>query len=165
MLPHLPIPYHTQYLGLDADHELSLLIAAGSPPTEDDWSLHEYRLQTGGASEHINKVTISTQLTQAKKPKDIPIPTFCSSFVDVFSEQTYNTLPPHRPFDHTIELKDSFIPKIAKVYPRNLHKPLCFSSYPRRTEPCDLVKIIDISTPTLFTTGILSPSSLSSSMI
>ena len=24
--------------------------------------------------------------------------------------------PPHRPFDHTIELKDSFVPKIAKVY-------------------------------------------------
>ena len=101
------------------DHTLSLLLAAGSPPTKDDWSLHEYCLRTGGADEHINKITISTQLTQADKPKDIPIPNFCSSFADVFSEQTYNTLPPHRPFDHTIELKDSFVPKIAKVYPLN----------------------------------------------
>ena len=119
LLPHLPIPYHTQYLGLDADHELSSLIATVSPPAEDDWSLCEYHLRTGGANEHINKITISTQLAQADKPKDIPVPDFCSPFADVFSEQTYDILPPYRPFDHTIELKDSFIPKIAKVYPLN----------------------------------------------
>ena len=118
-LPHLPIPYHARYLGLDANHELSSLIATISPPVEDDWSLREYRLRMGGADEHINKITISTQLTQANKTKDISVPNFCSSFDNVFSEQTYNILPPHCPFDHTIELKDSFIPKIAKVYPLN----------------------------------------------
>ena len=118
-LPHLPIPYHARYLGLDVDHELSSLLATGSPPAEDDWSLHEYRLWTGGVNEHINKITISTQLAQGDKPKDILVPDFCSSFADVFSEQTYNILPPHHPFNHTIELKDSFIPKIAKVYPLN----------------------------------------------
>ena len=117
--PHPSIPYHARYLGLDADHELSSLLATCSPPVEDDWSLREYCLRTGGANEHINKITISTQLAQADKPKDIPIPNFCSSFADVFSEQTYDVLPPHHPFDHTIELKDSFIPKIAKVYPLN----------------------------------------------
>ena len=90
LLPHLPIPYHTQYLGLDANHELSSLLATISPPTEDDWSLCEYHLRTGGANEHINKITISTQLAQADKPKDIPVPNFCSSFADVFSEQTYD---------------------------------------------------------------------------
>ena len=95
------------------------MLATGSPPAEDDWSLCEYHLQTGGANKHINKVTISTQLTQADKPKDIPVPTFCSSFADVFSEQTYDILPPHHPFNHTIKLKDSFIPKITKVYPLN----------------------------------------------
>ena len=93
-----------------------MLLATSSPPVKDDWSLHEYRLRTGGANEHINNITISTQLTQADKPKDIPVPNFCSSFADVFSEQTYDILPPHRPFNHTIELKDSFVPKIAKVY-------------------------------------------------
>ena len=36
-------PYHARYLGLDADHELSLLLASLSP-TEEDWSLHEYHL-------------------------------------------------------------------------------------------------------------------------
>ena len=119
LFPHPSIPYHTQYLGLDADHELSSLLATSSPPVKDDWSLCEYCLWTGGANEHINKITISTQLTQADKPKNIPVPDFCSSFANVFSEQTYDILPPHRSFDHTIELKDSFVPKIAKVYPLN----------------------------------------------
>ena len=118
-LPHLPIPYHARYLGLDADHELSLLIAIASSPAEDDWSLREYCLRTGGANKQISKITISTQLAQAETPKDIPVPDFCSSFANVFSEQTYDILPPHCPFDHTIELKDSFIPKITKVYPLN----------------------------------------------
>ena len=118
-LPCLPIPYHARYLGLDADHELSSLITTVSPPADDDWSLCEYRLRTGGANEHINKITISTQLAQADKPKEISVPDFYSSFANVFSEQTYNILPPHCPFNHTIELKDSFIPKIAKVYPLN----------------------------------------------
>ena len=122
LVPSLPspsIPYHARYLGLDADHQLSLLISATYPPVEDDWSLCEYRLRSGATNKQINKITISTQLTQADKPKEIPIPDFCSSFTDVFSKQTYNILPPHRPFDHAIELKDSFVPKIAKVYPVN----------------------------------------------
>ena len=113
------IPYHARYLGLDADHQLSLLISATYPPVKDDWSLREYRLCTGAADQQINKITISTQLAQADKPKEIPVPDFCSSYADVFSEKTYDILPPHRPFDHTIELKDSFVPKIAKVYPLN----------------------------------------------
>ena len=69
--------------------------------------------------EQINKITISTQLAQADKPKEIPVPDFCVDFTDVFSEKTYNILPPHQSFDHTIKLKDAFIPKIAKVYPLN----------------------------------------------
>ena len=89
-LPHLHIPYHARYLGLDADHELSSLIAIASSPVEDDWSLHEYRLRTGGANKQINKITISTQLAQVEKPKDIPVPDFCSSFTNIFSKQTYD---------------------------------------------------------------------------
>ena len=52
LLPHLPIPYHARYLGLDANHELSTLIVTISPPAEDDWSLHEYHLRTGEANKH-----------------------------------------------------------------------------------------------------------------
>ena len=96
-LPSSPcahIPYHARYLGLDADHELFQLFLSLSP-AKDDWSLHEYRLQEGGSEEQINKVTISTQLAQAEKPKEVPVPDFCTDFSDVFSEKTYNVLPPH----------------------------------------------------------------------
>ena len=120
-LPSSPcshIPYHAQYLGLDAAHELSQLFSSSSP-AEDDWSLCEYHLLAGGSEEQINKVTISMQLAQAEKPREIPVPHFCTHFSDVFLEKTYNVLPPHRPLNHTIELKDSFVPKIAKVYPLN----------------------------------------------
>ena len=64
-------------------------------PAEDDWSLREYRLQAGGSEEQINKVTILTQLAQAEKPREIPVPNFYTDFTDVFSEKTYNILPPH----------------------------------------------------------------------
>ena len=116
--PSSHIPYHAHYLSLDADHELFQLFSSLSP-AKDDWSLHEYCLLAGGSDQQINKVTISTQLTQAEKPKEIPVPNFCTDLINILSEKTYNILPPHRSFDHTIELKDCFVPKIAKVYPLN----------------------------------------------
>ena len=39
--------------------------------------------------------------------------------MDVFSEKTHNQLPPHHPYDHTIELHLDFTPKITKVYSLN----------------------------------------------
>ena len=88
------IPYHAHYLGLDADHELSQLFSLQSS-AKDDWSLCEYCLQAGGSGEQINKITISTQLTQADKPKEIQVPDFCTDYTNVFSEETYDILPPH----------------------------------------------------------------------
>ena len=88
------IPYHAHYLGLDVDHELSQLFSLQSS-AKDDWSLCEYHLQAGGSGEQTNRITISTQLTQADKPKEIPVSNFCTDFTDVFSEKMYNILPPH----------------------------------------------------------------------
>ena len=119
--PRHHIPYHACYLGRDTDHELSQLFSSQSP-AENDWSLHEYHLLAEGSTEQINKITISIPLTQADKPKEIPIPNFCTDFSDIFSKKTYDILPPHHSFDHTIKLRDSFIPKIMKVYPLNLAK-------------------------------------------
>ena len=116
--PRHHILYHACYLGLNVDHELFQLFSSLSP-AKDDRSLHEYHLLAGGSNEQINKIIISTQLAQADKPKEIPVPNFCTNFTDVFSEKAYNILPPHQSFDHTIKLKDSFVPKIAKVYPLN----------------------------------------------
>ena len=69
--------------------------------------------------EQVDKLTISIKITQTEKPKDTTIPEFYVDFADIFLEKTYEQLPPHCPFDHTIDLKDTFVPKIAKVYPLN----------------------------------------------
>ena len=92
--PHSQIPYHARYLSLYADHELFQLFSSLSP-AKDDWSLREYCLLAGGSDEQINKVTILMQLAQAEKPREIPVPNFCTDFTNIFSEKTYNVLPPH----------------------------------------------------------------------
>ena len=92
--PHSHVPYHARYLGLNANHELSQLFSSSSP-AEDDWSLREYHLLAGGSAKQINKATILMQLFQAEKPREIQVPCFCTDFTDVFSEKTYNVLPPH----------------------------------------------------------------------
>ena len=71
------------------------------------------------AGETIRKVTISTQIAQETKNQDATLPDWCKDFDDVFLEKTHEKLPPHRPYDHVIDLKSSFTPKIAKVYPLN----------------------------------------------
>ena len=37
-------------------------------------------------------------------------------YADVFSEQTFDALPPQCDFDHAIDLKESFTPRVAKLY-------------------------------------------------
>ena len=71
------------------------------------------------AGEKIRKITISTQIAQETKPQEVTLPDWCKDFEDVFSEKTHEKLPPHHPYNHVIDLKSSFTPKIAKVYPLN----------------------------------------------
>ena len=99
-----PHDHLLQCLGLDADHEIENLI-------------RERQLWLNG--ETIAKTTISTEIAQKEKPVETTIPTWCSDFENVFSEKTHETLPPHRPYDHVINLKPDFVPKIAKIYSLN----------------------------------------------
>ena len=69
--------------------------------------------------EQINKTTISTQIAQAAGSVEPTIPKWCKDFADVFSEKTHDQLPSHRPYDHTIELRPDFTPKVAKIYSLN----------------------------------------------
>ena len=71
------------------------------------------------SGEIVGKITISTQIAQEAKPMEAVLPEWCNNFEDVFSEKTHEKLPPHRPYDHAIDLKPNFVPKIAKVYPLN----------------------------------------------
>ena len=67
-------------------------------------------------AEHICKTTLSTELAITTHKDEVTLPPQYSVYADVFSEQTFDTLPPQRDFDHTIDLKESFTPKVAKLY-------------------------------------------------
>ena len=166
---------------LDPDNEITHLFSQQYPQGVER-TLCEHPSSQELCEEHVNKVTISTEIAMAEKPKEVPIPEFCTDFTNVFSENTYNQLPPHRTFDHAIDLKDTFIPKIAKIYPLNpaekkLAKPSLkniskqvasslpnllklphSSSSQRRMEPYVPVKITDTSivTPSKMPTPSLS---------
>ena len=66
--------------------------------------------------EHICKTTLSMELAIAAHKDEVTLPLQYSVYADVFSEQTFNALPPQRDFDHAINLKESFTPKVAKLY-------------------------------------------------
>ena len=46
-------------------------------------------------------------------------PNFVTEFPDVFSAEEYDQLPPHRPWDHAIDLTEGFKPTDCKIYPLN----------------------------------------------
>ena len=66
--------------------------------------------------EHIRKTTLSTKLAISTKKDEVILPPQYADYADVFSEQTFNALPPHWDFDHAIDLKESFTLKVAKLY-------------------------------------------------
>ena len=45
------------------------------------------------------------------------IPSHLQDFAEVFSEESFEELPPHRSWDHVIDLKPGFKPTDCKVYP------------------------------------------------
>ena len=45
------------------------------------------------------------------------IPEYLQEFEDVFSKETFDTLPPRKPWDHMIELEPGSKPTSCKVYP------------------------------------------------
>ena len=71
------------------------------------------------AAATFNKLTMSTDLAmqaEAAKPKKT-LPAEYAEYAQVFSKEATDHVPPSRPYDHTINLDESFIPKIGKLYP------------------------------------------------
>ena len=67
----------------------------------------------------LNKLTMSTDLAmqaEATKPKKT-LPTEYVEYTHIFSKEATDHIPPSRPYDHAINLDESFIPKIGKLYP------------------------------------------------
>ena len=76
-------------------------------------SPREYLPQEDLLDESIQKITLFTQLTQDTKTSEISLPKWCKDFTDVFSEKTYDILPLHCPYDHTIDLSYLRLPKFT----------------------------------------------------
>ena len=68
---------------------------------------------------HIRKLTLSTALAQAAGRVEQKLPPQYAKYAKVFDEPKEGELPPRQPFDHGIELKEAFFPKVAKSYPMN----------------------------------------------
>ena len=68
---------------------------------------------------HIRKLTLSTALAQAVEKVEQKLPPQYSKYTKVFGEPKDRKLPPWQPFDHAIDLKETFVLKVAKTHPMN----------------------------------------------
>ena len=93
----VPQQYLVCWLGIDADTKINK---------------HLRKRKLWKENESIDKITISAQIAQQSTPLETPMPDWCTNFSDVFSEQTHAKLPPHRHYDHTIDLQPTFTPRV-----------------------------------------------------
>ena len=173
---------------LDPDNEIAHLFSRQYPQGVER-TLHECPPSQELCEEHVNKVTISTEIAMAEKPKEVPIPKFCTDFADVFSKKTYNQLPliehltmPSTSKKLSFQKSPRSIPstqlkkKLAKPLLKNISKQVTSSlpnllklphssSSQRRMEPYVPVKITNTSIVTPSEMPTPSLSSLNSSMI
>ena len=68
---------------------------------------------------HIWKLTLSTSPVQAVEKVEQKLPPQYAKYAKVFNKPGEGELPPQWPFNHTIDLKDSFVLKVTKTYPMN----------------------------------------------
>ena len=68
---------------------------------------------------HIRKLMLSTTLAQAAEKVEQKLPPQYAKYTKVFDEPKNRQLPPRHPFDHRIDLKETFILMVAKTYPMN----------------------------------------------
>ena len=65
----------------------------------------------------VGKTTITTELAKEACTQETVLPERYQEYASVFSEKEAHHLPPPQPYNHPIELDDSFVPKVGKVYP------------------------------------------------
>ena len=71
--------------------------------------------------EHLQAIATTSQrlveASQKHKKAEAKIPEYLWEFEDVFSKETFDMLPPQKPWDHAIELEPGSKPTNCKVYP------------------------------------------------
>ena len=66
---------------------------------------------------HICKTNIATELAREAGMTEVKLPERYKEFSSIFSKEEAHCFPPSRPYDHTINLDNSFVPKVGKIYP------------------------------------------------
>ena len=107
--------YLLQYLGAMGQHNPELA-ARVHAQQRNQASL---RRILGERHPHIWKLTLSMALAQAAGKIEQKLPPQYAKYAKVFNEPKDRELPPRWLFDHGIDLKDTFIPKVAKSFPMN----------------------------------------------
>ena len=74
--------------------------------------------------EHLRATGTTSQClvdaSQKLEKAEAQIPEYLQEFEDVFSKETFDALPPWKPWDHAIELEPGSKPTNCKVYPLSL---------------------------------------------
>ena len=83
--------------------------------------------------EHLRATATTLQcLTEASRKREkaeAKIPEYLWEFEDVFSKETFDMLPPQKPWDHTIELEPGSKPTNCKVYPLSLKEQVDLDAF------------------------------------
>ena len=121
-----PIPRHNEPRIIEQRYLLWYLGAIEWDKSEyatqvyaQQWNAATLRWVLGKHHPHIRKLTLSTALAQATEKVENKIPPQYAKYTKVFDELRDGELPPQQPFDHRIDLKETFVPKVAKTYPMN----------------------------------------------
>ena len=56
-------------------------------------------------------------ITTKKAKSKVSLPSEYANYAQVFSKEETDHVPPFCPYDHEINLNNSFVPKIGKIYP------------------------------------------------
>jgi hypothetical protein len=111
---------------LDDDRLISLISSITGETDDELWI--NAKLVSPFTDEENDEISINAKSTTAteiqaeinQKKKELPleeqIPKEFHEFLDIFSEEKAARFPEPRPWDHKIEMKDTFIPKSFKTY-------------------------------------------------
>ena len=105
--------------GSDSDDSDSRVV---SLRLEDTLEVGEHLLYVNlQPEEHLQATSTTSQcLVEASRKHEkaeAKILEYLQEFKDVFSKETFDTLPPQKPWDHAIELEPESKPTNCKVYP------------------------------------------------
>ena len=121
-----PIPGHDEPKIVEQQYLLQYLGAVERDESEYATQIYAQQRNTatlwrvlGEDHPHIQRLTLSTTLAKVTEKVEQKLPPQYAKYTKVFNEPGDREPPPWWPFDHRIYLKETFIPKVAKMYPMN----------------------------------------------